>query len=192
MHDVVEGAEDRMRVRHAIACVLVALKSRSDEDMTISAKVCAKMGDEFEEKLIAELVKMGAKRLAKGKAKQEGSAPEQAAGAPEQAAAAPSRAGVQSEGSKGAPGSEVTPGSSNVEVDPAGTASHARPVGATRDPFGGVPQEEAAARAQMKQVLMRQGEAAVRQSKASGAPGSATLADAANSSTGRSAAGIGV
>jgi hypothetical protein len=177
VHDVLSGDEDRIRVRHALACVLVALKSRSDEDMTISAKVCAKvMGDEFEERLIAELVKMGAQRLSKAR--------------PKQGAKAPDQAGRADEGSGIKQMRDAPSGTGDLEVDPGGPASHARPVGTKSDLLSEfAPEDVAAARARIAQELKHQAEAAVRQSTASGPPGSAKASAVASSAEGRPKAG---
>jgi hypothetical protein len=62
IYDLATGGTERMRMRHAIACIIVALKSTSDEDMTIAAKVCARIvADAFEDEIMSAIVNAGKK-----------------------------------------------------------------------------------------------------------------------------------
>jgi hypothetical protein len=123
VYDAVAGAEERMRVRHALAAVILALKGTSSDDMTISAKVLSKvMADEVYERIRQGLVNRGAKlakhaaRHVKPQAKVQGPAPD----APPEAPPEPK-----------AP--EPTIG--NAAVDARGNVTHQKPVPKPYDPF---------------------------------------------------------
>jgi hypothetical protein len=81
--DLFDGGEERLRIRHIIACMIVALRSNADEDLHIAAKTCAiVMADEFEGAVMNALVKhskKGAAKLAK-KSKAQREADEKAEG----------------------------------------------------------------------------------------------------------------
>lgn len=77
--DLFGGGEERLRIRHIIACMIVALRSDADEDLHIAAKTCAMVvADEFEDAVMNALVersKKGAAKLArKSKAQREADA----------------------------------------------------------------------------------------------------------------------
>lgn len=61
---VIEAAlnkEEILRVRHALAAMLLAVKGTAPDDMTIAAKVLSKiMAEEFHDRLVAELIKLAA------------------------------------------------------------------------------------------------------------------------------------
>src|SRR5262249_10602862 len=72
--DVFGSDAENERIRHAIACALLALKGQSQEDVSIAGEVVATvMVDEFEDKIIQELighsVKAGKAALKKRSAK---------------------------------------------------------------------------------------------------------------------------
>jgi len=81
--DLFGGGEERLRIRHIIACMIVALRSDADEDLHIAAKTCAMVvADEFEDAVMNALVehsKKGAAKLAK-KSKAQREADEKAEG----------------------------------------------------------------------------------------------------------------
>lgn len=77
VYDLVAGEEERIRLRHAIACMIMALKGITDEDVTIAAKVMSKiMADEFEDKVIEALVKQAVKHGKKLTLRKEPKSPE--------------------------------------------------------------------------------------------------------------------
>jgi hypothetical protein len=111
VYDLVAGEEEIIRMRHAIACMILALKGRSDEDMTISAKVLSKiMADEFEDKIVGQLILKGAKaaKRAVASVKSARSAPQQDKPADKPDAPEPDPA--------------------NLSVDPQGKADHPAPT----------------------------------------------------------------
>jgi hypothetical protein len=119
VYDAVAGAEERMRVRHALAAVIMALKGTSSDDMTISAKVLSKiMADEVYERIRQGLVNRGAKLAkhavwhVKPQAKAQAPAPD----APPEPKAP-----------------EATIG--NAAVDARGNVTHQKPVPKSYDPF---------------------------------------------------------
>ena len=62
VYDLATGGTERMRMRNAIACLLVAIESDADEDLTIAGKVCAQIvADALEDKIIAAIVRLGTK-----------------------------------------------------------------------------------------------------------------------------------
>ncbi|MEO8018237.1 MAG: hypothetical protein ABI769_10515 [Pseudomonadota bacterium] len=66
IYDLATGGTERMRMRNAIACILVALESDSAEDMTVAAKVCARIvADAFEDKIMAAIINAGKKAAMK-------------------------------------------------------------------------------------------------------------------------------
>jgi hypothetical protein len=124
VYDAVAGAEERMRVRHALAAVIMALKGTSSDDMTISAKVLSKvMADEVYERIRQGLVNRGAK-LAKHAARH--LKPQAKAQAPAPDAPAPDAPPEPK-----AP--EATTG--NAAVDASGNVTHQKPVPKPYDPF---------------------------------------------------------
>jgi hypothetical protein len=67
--DLFSGGEERMRIRNILACMLVSLRGKSEEDTHIAAKTCAMVvADEFEDAVMDALVqksKQGATKLGK-------------------------------------------------------------------------------------------------------------------------------
>src|SRR5262249_40186843 len=56
--DAITGGEQRARVRHAIAALMLALAGRSDDEEEVGAKVLGDlMGEEFFQEVIAALVR---------------------------------------------------------------------------------------------------------------------------------------
>ena len=123
VYDAVAGAEERMRVRHALAAMILALKGTSPDDMTISAKVLSKvMADEVYERIRQGLVKRGAK-LAKHAARQLKPQAKTQAPTPD----------APPEPSPEPKAPEAT--TANAAVDPAGNVTHQKPVPKPYDPF---------------------------------------------------------
>ncbi len=68
--DLFSGGTERMRMRNIIACMIVALRSRHDEDLHIAAKTCSKVvADEFEDAVMDTLIAKSKKGVAKLKRK---------------------------------------------------------------------------------------------------------------------------
>src|SRR5262249_7992363 len=180
------------RMRHAIACIIVALKSRSDEDMTISAKVCAKIAaDQFEDEIMSAIVSAGKKaaekagrhvamKLRKGKAgaddgpgetADEGSGTTKPAPKPAADVTKPDSPDVPtSTGSTSTPTpkTQSPPAADNLGITPHGQTDHKAPVPAAKHE-GDVPNVQAArAVADMKKKIqedmLRQAQQAVGQS----------------------------
>lgn len=94
--DAFGGSAERVRIRHAIACLLVAIKGRTEDELTLSANVLGEiMADQFGDAVIDAIVSNAARlgRYGLGRMKAKGSpdhdAPVQEPEAPAQPAAAP-------------------------------------------------------------------------------------------------------
>ncbi len=140
VYDLATGGTERMRVRNAIACIVVALRSDAEEDTTIAAKVCARIvADAFEDKIMAAIVNAGTKAVRRAgkhiaikvRGAGEGGTPsaqeagdEQESAEPtahaHETAAAATRPGV--EAGAATPGSETEGPASRAPAEGAGTA----------------------------------------------------------------------
>ena len=132
VYDMVTGAEERTRIRNALACMILAVKGTGEEDMTIAAKTMAKiMADEFEDKIIDALVNAGAKRVAKAVHGRKPKASEGQSEAPKPADQ------PQDAGETAAPKPQPTgqAGSENLALDPKGTPTHQQPVTPAKKPY---------------------------------------------------------
>jgi hypothetical protein len=57
MIELAEGSEERMRLRHAIACMRVAIRSKTEDEMTYSASALGDiLSDQFADEVIAKIV----------------------------------------------------------------------------------------------------------------------------------------
>jgi hypothetical protein len=62
LYDFFEGEEERVQVRHALACIVLHVKGTSQDDLHIAAKVLAKiLADRFEKAIIDALIKRAVK-----------------------------------------------------------------------------------------------------------------------------------
>jgi hypothetical protein len=68
VYDLVTGDQERTRSRYAIACAILAIKGRTDEDTELAARVASKVvADAVGDKVIQKLVEHSAKAMKKGK-----------------------------------------------------------------------------------------------------------------------------
>lgn len=133
VYDLAAGGEERMRIRTIIACIMVALESRADEDMHIAGKTCSKvLGDEFEDAVIDALIekskKTGAKLRRRGRGKDDAVDHPEPRPAPDQPSAQGKDKPAEAATETAAP-TRVNAGNQPIDV-PVSDKSAARPSGA--------------------------------------------------------------
>ena len=201
IYDLASGGTERMRMRNAIACILVALESNADEDMTIAAKVCARIiADAFEDKIMAAIVNAGKRAALKAgkhvaikvreagktepaQAKARAAADTKPAQTPAkpQAAASEKPADAHASGAhaKAAPAASAAPSPDNLSLGAGGPPDHRASVGkpAPKNPDEAAERAVADMKQKIRDDLRAKAAEAVRQSSASN--GEAPRSDAA-------------